>query len=89
MQWRQNQKDGQEHTIFIVVVIPVEEIGRNHDFDWSVIEFSNSQSIVQTAGRITSTEYYVYRERHNPTIKYFDRGVGQWHYRNGDRIFPP
>lgn len=37
---------------FIVVATPVEEIGRDHDFDWAVIEPSSSQSIVQTAGRV-------------------------------------
>lgn len=36
----------------IVVATPVEEIGRDHDFDWAVIEPSSSQSIVQTAGRV-------------------------------------
>lgn len=38
--------------LFIVVATPVEEIGRDHDFDWAVIEPSSSQSIVQTAGRV-------------------------------------
>lgn len=37
---------------FIVVATPVEEVGRDHDFDWAVIEPSSSQSIVQTAGRV-------------------------------------
>lgn len=37
---------------FIVVATPVEEIGRDHDFDWGIIEPSSSQSIVQTSGRI-------------------------------------
>ncbi len=37
---------------FIVVATPVEEIGRDHDFDWAVIEPSSSQSLVQTAGRV-------------------------------------
>ncbi len=37
---------------FIVVATPVEEIGRDHDFDWAVIEPSSAQSIVQTAGRV-------------------------------------
>jgi CRISPR-associated endonuclease/helicase Cas3 len=36
----------------IVVATPVEEIGRDHDFDWTVIEPSSSHSIVQTAGRV-------------------------------------
>lgn len=37
---------------FIVVATPVEEVGRDHDFDWGVIEPSSAHSIVQTAGRI-------------------------------------
>ena len=41
-----------EDVLFIVVATPVEEIGRDHDFDWAVIEPSSSQSIVQTAGRV-------------------------------------
>jgi CRISPR-associated endonuclease/helicase Cas3 len=43
---------GQKDTVFIVVATPVEEIGRDHDFDWAVIEPSSVQSIVQTAGRV-------------------------------------
>lgn len=42
--------EGQD-AVFLVVATPVEEIGRNHDFDWSVIEPSSSQSLAQTAGR--------------------------------------
>ena len=38
--------------MLIVVATPVEEIGRDHDFDWAVIEPSSTQSIVQTAGRV-------------------------------------
>lgn len=36
----------------IVVATPVEEIGRDHDFDWAVIEPSSAQSIAQTVGRV-------------------------------------
>ena len=44
--------NGEDNICFIVVATPVEEIGRDHDFDWAVIEPSSSQSIVQTAGRV-------------------------------------
>ncbi len=37
---------------FIVVATPVEEIGRDHQFDWGIIEPSSMQSIIQTSGRI-------------------------------------
>jgi CRISPR-associated endonuclease/helicase Cas3 len=36
----------------VVVATPVEEVGRDHDFDWAIIEPSSTQSIVQTAGRV-------------------------------------
>lgn len=36
----------------VVVATPVEEIGRDHDFDYAVIEPSSAQSIVQVCGRV-------------------------------------
>ncbi len=36
----------------IVVATPVEEVGRDHDFDWAIIEPSSMHSIIQTAGRV-------------------------------------
>lgn len=41
-----------KHLIFILVATPVEEVGRDHDFDWAVIEPSSFRSIVQLAGRV-------------------------------------
>ncbi len=38
--------------IFILVATPVEEVGRDHDFDWAVIEPSSYRSLVQLAGRV-------------------------------------
>ena len=38
--------------IFIVIATPVEEVGRDHDFDWAIVEPSSAQSIVQTCGRV-------------------------------------
>lgn len=40
------------YLILIVAATPAKEIGRDHDFDWAVIELSSTQSIVQTAGRV-------------------------------------
>ena len=41
-----------DHVIFILVATPVEEVGRDHDFDWAVIEPSSYRSIIQLAGRV-------------------------------------
>lgn len=38
--------------IFVLVATPVEEVGRDHDFDWAVVEPSSYRSIVQLAGRV-------------------------------------
>lgn len=38
--------------IFIVVATPVEEVGRDHDFDWAVLDASSAQSLVQAGGRV-------------------------------------
>lgn len=43
---------GHRSVILIVVATPVEEVGRDHDFDWAIIEPSSSRSIAQCAGRV-------------------------------------
>ncbi|WP_371193451.1 type I-F CRISPR-associated helicase Cas3f [Glaciecola sp. SC05] len=40
------------HFLFILVATPVEEVGRDHDFDWAVVEPSSYRSIIQLAGRV-------------------------------------
>lgn len=41
-----------EDMLFIVVATPVEEIGRDHDFDWAVVEPSSYRSLIQLVGRL-------------------------------------
>lgn len=41
-----------EHVLFILVATPVEEVGRDHDLDWAVIEPSSYRSIIQLVGRV-------------------------------------
>lgn len=43
---------GTTNLIFILVATPVEEVGRDHDFDWAVVEPSSYRSIIQLAGRV-------------------------------------
>ncbi|MFZ6755475.1 type I-F CRISPR-associated helicase Cas3f [Undibacterium sp. Dicai25W] len=40
------------NVIYILVATPVEEVGRDHDFDWAVVEPSSYRSIIQLAGRV-------------------------------------
>lgn len=41
-----------QNCLFILVATPVEEVGRDHDFDWAIVEPSSYRSIVQLAGRV-------------------------------------
>jgi CRISPR-associated endonuclease/helicase Cas3 len=38
--------------IFIVLATAVAEVGRDHDYDWAIVEPSSMRSIIQLAGRI-------------------------------------
>ena len=46
------QKSRNQDVIFIVFASPVAEIGRDHDYDWAVVEPSSLRSIIQLAGRV-------------------------------------
>ncbi|MGB9500441.1 MAG: type I-F CRISPR-associated helicase Cas3f [Dissulfuribacterales bacterium] len=41
-----------KNVIFVLVATPVEEVGRDHDFDWAVVEPSSYRSFIQLAGRV-------------------------------------
>ena len=41
-----------QNLIFIVVSTPIEEVGRDHDFDWAFVEPSSYRSIIQISGRV-------------------------------------
>jgi len=38
--------------LFVVIASPVAEVGRDHDYDWAIVEPSSMRSIIQLAGRI-------------------------------------
>ncbi|MGO2161667.1 MAG: type I-F CRISPR-associated helicase Cas3f [Vibrio toranzoniae] len=42
----------EQNHIFVVLATPVAEVGRDHDYDWAVVEPSSMRSIIQLAGRV-------------------------------------
>ena len=42
----------EEDQVFVVMASPVAEVGRDHDYDWAIVEPSSIRSIIQLAGRI-------------------------------------
>ena len=45
-------KSERKNIIFVVVATAVAEVGRDHDYDWAIVEPSSVRSIVQLAGRV-------------------------------------
>lgn len=72
-----------ENTAYIVIATPVEEVGRDHDFDWAIIEPSSTQSIIQTSGRVNR------HRKLNVTVP--NIGIMQYNKRstknNNDKVF--
>ncbi|GAA3910235.1 type I-F CRISPR-associated helicase Cas3f [Halomonas cibimaris] len=73
--------DAQDH-LFIVLGSPVTEVGRDHDYDWAVVEPSSMRSLIQLAGRV---------RRHRPemwedtNILLLNRNVKALEYPDGRR----
>lgn len=42
----------EEDQLFIVLGSPVTEVGRDHDYDWALVEPSSMRSLIQLAGRV-------------------------------------
>ncbi|RCX24882.1 type I-F CRISPR-associated helicase Cas3f [Thioalbus denitrificans] len=45
-------KGSEPEQIFVVLATAVAEVGRDHDYDWAVVEPSSMRSIIQLAGRV-------------------------------------
>jgi len=45
------QYPAQNH-IFVILATAVAEVGRDHDYDWAIVEPSSMRSIIQLAGRV-------------------------------------
>lgn len=43
---------GAQRHLFMVISTPVTEVGRDHDYDWAIIEPSSMRSLIQLAGRV-------------------------------------
>ena len=63
--------------IFVVLASAVAEVGRDHDYDWAVVEPSSMRSLIQLAGR-------VHRHRPGavaaPNVQVFASNLRHWRY---------
>ncbi len=66
-------KSAAKNMVFIVVATPVEEVGRDHDFDWAIVEPSSYRSIIQLSGRV--------RRHREGEVAYPNIGLLQYNWR--------
>jgi CRISPR-associated endonuclease/helicase Cas3 len=67
-----------EH-LFIVLGSPVTEVGRDHDYDWAVVEPSSMRSLIQLAGRVRR-----HRVEHAASTNIFVLGNSVRHFTQPD-----
>jgi len=46
------QQAPEENQLFVVLATSVAEVGRDHDYDWAIVEPSSMRSLIQLAGRV-------------------------------------
>lgn len=62
----------EDNQIFIVLGSPVTEVGRDHDYDWAVVEPSSMRSLIQLAGRVRRHRV---EECSTPNVKVLDTNL--------------
>jgi CRISPR-associated endonuclease/helicase Cas3 len=70
----------EEDHLFIVLGSPVTEVGRDHDYDWALVEPSSMRSLIQLAGRVRRHRD---GECSTPNIRVFDTNLR--HFRNPNK----
>ena len=66
--------------VFVVLGSPVTEVGRDHDYDWAVVEPSSMRSIIQLAGRVWRHRPQL--ECAEPNVVVLDRNLRFWRHRD-------
>lgn len=62
----------EKHHVFVVLATAVAEVGRDHDYDWAIVEPSSVRSIIQLAGRV---QRHRQQEVQEPNVVIFSRNI--------------
>lgn len=69
--------------IFMVLATPVAEVGRDHDYDWAIVEPSSMRSIIQLAGRVW--RHRLDKVANEPNILLLQYNIRYFKHPNGKR----
>jgi CRISPR-associated endonuclease/helicase Cas3 len=72
--------------LFIVLGSPVTEVGRDHDYDWAVVEPSSMRSLIQLAGRVRRHREGVCE---TPNMRVFDTNLRHFTHANEPAFCKP
>ena len=75
---RLNASQDTDH-LFIVLGSPVTEVGRDHDYDWAIVEPSSLRSLIQLAGRVCRHRV---KEVDHPNILILQRNLRAFEHPN-------
>ena len=75
-----------KNVLFILVATPVEEVGRDHCFDWAVVEPSSYRSIIQLAGRVRRHRAGAIDQPNISLMQYNLKGIHA-HHQGKERVF--
>lgn len=73
-----------KNIIFVLVVTSIEEVGRDHCFDWGIIEPSSFRSIIQLAGRVI--RHIQNKYTNEKCIKYPNIGIIQFNLKGLSKL---
>ena len=74
-----------KHHIFMVLATPVAEVGRDHDYDWAIIEPSSMRSMIQLAGRVW--RHRPKRQAINSNILIFNHNIRYLQHHDQQLVF--
>jgi len=78
-----------KNVLFILAATPVEEVGRDHDFDWAVVEPSSYRSIIQLAGRVRRHRQSAVTRANISLMQYNWKGVRDRHKEKARVFYHP
>ncbi|MGD8175608.1 type I-F CRISPR-associated helicase Cas3f [Marinimicrobium sp. ARAG 43.8] len=77
--------ESEENHLFVVLGSPVTEVGRDHDYDWAVVEPSSMRSLIQLAGRV---QRHRQQPCKSPNIAIFETNLRHYTGGNGPDNLP-
>lgn len=64
--------------VFLVLASPVAEVGRDHDYDWALVEPSSMRSLIQLAGRVR--RHRSTSSSASPNVAVFSTNLRHWRH---------